>query len=265
MPSSSSADAFLRLVSERFKELRDRLSDLMAVLALENRDDKAARARAALDRAQHLEAALATGDRPSWLVPLIAAVQNYSNVPHNPVAAGNLVTTLAQLYPTIDAHKWGFDFSGMEPFDFDGLYERYRDESRIPELFDNLIEILEQVVRCEDLDSRKIIHGLETLIATLRKNRTGSYFSLMCTWDFVRTYLINAAWETLSALPVLGPPIKALRTTMAEMDARMERLQEGMKSELRDRVRSEFPSLGYRPLALPAEPPGEPALYTTNP
>ena len=42
-------------------------------------------------------------------------------------------------------HQWAFDFSDDKPFDFDGLYERYEAESKIPELFDKLIALLEEM------------------------------------------------------------------------------------------------------------------------
>jgi len=258
MPGGTSVEAFLRFVNERFQDFKCRLTELMRVLPLEDLNEKASKAAATLDRARLLRGALAERDRPAWLAPIESSFQQYCGSPRDQNLAVRLLETVARFFPAIDDHKWAFDFSGDEPFDFDGVYERFRAESRIPELFDKLIELLEQIVQSEEIDSRKIIQTLQTIIATLKKNRTGSYFSLIGTWTFVRSYLKNVAWEVISNVQVLGPLIAALRKTLEELDTNVCDLHQKMVSELQPKLTAEFPKIVYAPLGLPPPPSASP-------
>ena len=82
--------------------------------------------------------------------------------------------------------------------------------------------------------------------------------SLVCTWEFVRSYLVNVAWEGLGDIAVLGALVRALRTTIDEMDHDMSTLRQGMNKELTDKLSAKFPVLTYQPLALPPPPPEPP-------
>ncbi len=257
-PTNPSIEAFLRFVNERFDDFKQRLNELLAVLGLQSQQDKIVRAKAALDASMSLKQALALQDCPNWLEPLTRALVDFCNAPSNTRRTHSLLTAIGRYYGAAIEHKWSFDFSGDKPFDFDALYRHYKSESRIPELTDKLVELLEQIVQAKKIDSLKIVHSLETIIATLKRNRKGSYFSVVCTWDFAASYLKNIAWEVFEGIPVLGAPVKALRSTMEEMDKEMDILHSGMQAELHEQLEAEFPALVYRPLALPG--PERPAL-----
>ncbi|MFH1919552.1 MAG: hypothetical protein ABIP48_06695 [Planctomycetota bacterium] len=257
MGTNQSTEAFLGLVQERLDDLRGRLDELVQLLPQEDRDQKVTTARAALEAANVLNVALAREDQPSWLAAIREALSRYCHTPGANHAV-LVMNALTRHYVAIKEHSFDFGTSGVEPFDFDGVYERYRSESRVPELFDKLIEILEKIVQCKELDSRSVVEALETIIATLRKNREGSFFSMVCSWDFFRTYMKNVAWEQFESIPVLGPFVTALHTTIGEMDKEMSNVYQGMNKDLIGRVSAEFPALTYQPLALPA-PPDEPS------
>jgi hypothetical protein len=119
------------------------------------------------------------------------------------------------------------------------------------------VEILEKIIRCDELDSRKIIHDLETIIATLKKNRNGSYFGVMGSWNFVSTYLYNLTWNAFSEIPVLKVLVKSLRETLDEMNKEMGKVHEDMRTDLHDQLQADFPVLEYHTLPIP-----EPLLLT---
>jgi hypothetical protein len=114
-----------------------------------------------------------------------------------------------------------------------------------------LTELLEKIVVCEELDSRKAIHALEIIIATLKKNRKGSFFSLICTWDFTAVFIKNVAWELLSEIPGLRAVVKAVRETMSEINTAMDKLHQDVATDLHKKLAVEFPALKYCPLPLP--------------
>ena len=252
MPNQTNptVEAFLRFVNERYNDFKSRLTELMQVLCLNDSAEKARRAKLALEAAKSLEAALASQDRPAWLQPLAAALQTYQ--PDQAHLAQPLMQAIGNNCAAATNHQWAFDFSDEHPFDFDGLYERYEAESKIPELFDKLVELLDEIVQSGQIDSIRVLHTLETIIATLKKNRSGSYFGVLGTWNFVATYLKNIAWDTFLEVPILRVPVKALRETMEQLDKEVGKLQMGMQTELQKQLNAEFPALEYKSLPLPA-------------
>lgn len=249
--NNPSVDAFLRFVNERFGDFKNKLSEVIAVLGWQEQQQKIPKAAAALDAAKSLQQALASQDQPQWLSPLINALQQYDVHQGQPHVATALITAIGNHFAAMSNHQWAFDFSGDRPFDFDGLYRQYEADSRIPELFDRLVTLLEEIVQSDQIDSRKIVHALETIIATLKRNRKRSYFSTVCTWDFAGTYLKNVAWGVLKEIPVLRVPVVALREAMQELDKEMSKVHEGMQTELHKQLEAEFPVLVYQSLPLP--------------
>jgi hypothetical protein len=213
--------------------------------------EKAKRAKAAFEAAESLRTALAAQDQPPWLNPLTNAIQQYN--PDAPHCANQLIRSIGDNFAAANGHAWAFDFSGDKPFDFDALYNRYEAESKIPELFDNLVALLDEIVRSGEIDSVKVLRALETIIATLKKNRKGSYLSLVCSWNFARTYLGNVVLEVLTETPGLKTFVKPLVKTLEEMDKAFCTVQTGIQTELTRQLNADFPSLSYnapKPLAL---------------
>ena len=157
-------------------------------------------------------------------------------------------------YAAMLDHKWMFDFSEDGGFDFDGVFEKYEAQSRIPDLFDKLVEILEQVVQCDELDKRSVVRTLETMIATLKKNRKGSYFGVIGTWNFVATYLKHCAWNTLAEIKVLKVLTTSLRQTLDDTNKAMAKLHEDMAGEFEKQLKVQLPALTYQALSLPDPP-----------
>ncbi|MBU4273564.1 MAG: hypothetical protein KKE86_11380 [Planctomycetes bacterium] len=249
--NNPSVETFVRFVEERFQDFRDRLSKLMSALAADDKQQKVARANTALEAANSLRQALAKQDQPGWLQPITNTLHNYvANAGHSSPGT-ELINAIGLHYGAVAGHKWAFEFSDDRGFDFDGVFRKYEDESRIPELFDKLVELLEKIVQCEDLDSRTVVRTLETIIATLKKNRNGSYFSVMGTWNFTGTYLKNIAWNMLLEIPFLKVPVKSLQKTMEQLDKEMEKVHENMRSDLHKQLHAEFPVLTYRALPIP--------------
>jgi hypothetical protein len=249
--NSLDVDAFLRSVNQRFGDFKARLGELLDLLVMGSDEDKLAKAKETLDVATTLQSVLSPQDQPQWIGPVIGSLRSYIRSNGHVAHAPNLVTTIASNFDRAVNHKWAFAHSDDQGFDFDGVFRRHESESQIPELFDKLVELLEKIVRCEELDSRKVIHTLETIIATLKRNRNGSYFSVVCTWNFTATYLKNIAWNTLLEIPLLRIPVKALRETMDQLDKEMEKVHENTQADLHNQLHAEFPVLVYRAPPIP--------------
>jgi hypothetical protein len=247
-------DAFLKLVDERFAEFKQKLDEFMvAFVTNPNGPEKIAKAMTAFQAGNALKLAIARPYWPAWIEPITASLETYTRG-NGQIFADVLIKQIGLAYGAITNHVWAFGVPEDKGFDFDGVFQKYKAESRLPELFDKLAGLLEELVKCDDLDSRKIIHTLQTIIETLKKSKNGSYFSMMAAWNYGGTFLKKFAWNALSEIPALRVVVKSVRETMEEINKDMEKLHKGMQDELQGKLNAEFPVLTYADLPLPPQP-----------
>lgn len=158
MPNqNNSVEIFTRFVSQRFAEVKDRYATLLTSLAGQDTAAKLTNAKATIEAIRALEMALATQDHSPWLKPIHEALEHYIQQGGHVNSHASVMNRLAVNYGPCVSHEWVFDFSGDKPFDFDGLYRQYEEQSGIPTLFDKIVEVLEKIVASEALDRGGIL------------------------------------------------------------------------------------------------------------
>ena len=209
----------------------------MQALVGENAQNKIAKAEDALKKARDLQSAISKEDSPSWLPGLIQALHHYvTKAWKQPQVINHLIDNIAN----IKQHKWTFENAEEKAFDFDSIYEHYKSESRIPELFDEIIQILEEIESSGEVDSLTMITALGKVLATSKQNRNGSYFSLNSAWEFLISFLKNYMWSELTKLPMLGSAMEALEKTIKETDEEMFKVHSAIEKEMSNVVESEI-------------------------
>lgn len=126
---------------------------------------------------------------------------------------------------------------------FDAIFQHYKSQSRLAELFDEIIKILEEIQASGEIDSVAMMNALGKVIATLKKNKNGSYFSLNGAWSFLITFLKNYMWAELSKLPVLGTAMGALEKTIEETNEEMSKVHSEIQHEMMTTVENEVKGL----------------------
>ncbi|MBD3331474.1 hypothetical protein GF356_01385 [candidate division GN15 bacterium] len=198
---------------------------------------------------------LSKKDQSVWLGPIETALQKYCENPKHKEHESNLNTTIARQWADMNRQVWEFH-EGATPFDFDGAYSKHFDQSKIPDLFDELVRLLEEVVSTRDDDGNYVINrrdateSLETLIATLKKNRKPSHSTLIFIWRAARTLVANVVWEALNEYTVLKVLIPAFQKTMRELDEQVIEVDKKTKEEVKKVVSVELPRLEYHSYAL---------------
>ncbi len=191
-------------------------------------------------------------DRPAWLTDLQRdlklATQN-----HNDQLGVTAVHRIASdHYPRMLAYSWKSSGSdNATGFDFDPVFEKYRNECRIPELFDELIGFLQQIIESGEVDSVRMLSELEKIISTLRNARNGSYFATRGAWFFVATWFTNTGWELLGSIPIAGSVFKGLQKTLEETNSQMVKMHDDIQHELEQQIAVDFPRLEYHPPTIP--------------
>ncbi len=144
-------------------------------------------------------------------------------------------------------HQWSLSKDKEDAdFHFDKMYERFKKESRLPEFFDALIDTLEKMIASNEIDSIKTINSIKQLLSLLRQNKSGSYLSVMASWEFMGGFIKNTLWESLDSLPVVKQLKKGFEKTVGEMDIELEGLHNSIAQEMKNKYNTTVNSLTYK-------------------
>jgi hypothetical protein len=255
MAKNESVDFFLRFLNERFAAFREALMQLLEAISLEDKRRKGEAAKKVLHTIDDLKRSMSATDHPSWLGQLEGQLKGYlARYEGHPDSGKALLAAILHLHPAIEDQKWVFAEASPAAIDFAAIYEEYYAASRVPELFQELIGHLETIIQSGEIDSIQTIKALEKLIATLRKNARGDYFSTRGAWEFTQVFFRNFSIELFEDIPVLKHVFKALRKTMSELDLEMNEVHDQVRRKLAESAKEELPMLEYKALALPPPP-----------
>lgn len=243
MITNETLEFFTRLVKERHQELISASQSLLISLAGENQEKKLSAAQHTLKIAIDLRAVISNNDIPSWLTDTIYQLQNFTNTHRT----ADLIINFVNIKPLIEKHQWIFDQNTDKSFDFDSIFEHFKNESRLPELFEQIIRILEEIESSGEVDSLTMCRALGKLIATIKKSKDGSYFSLISGWEFLLSFLNNYMWGELSNIPVLGPMFEALSQTIKETNDEMFKVHNQVQNEMVRTVTADVKILASKP------------------
>lgn len=239
--NTGSLQLFMRLIREKHGALITASKSLINTLAGDDPNQKKSAAKATLQAATDLRAIISNKDVPPWLSEAIGFLTNFTS---GGWTAPDLLNHFIRVKVSLDGHHWVFEQQDAEiAFDFDAIFEHYKKESRLPELFDQIIRLLEEIKSSGEIDSVSMLGALGKVISTIKKCKDGSYFSLNGAWEFLLSFLNNYMWGELSKLPVLGTALEALGKTIREADEEMFELHKKVKEEMARSVESEVKAL----------------------
>ncbi|MFA5017974.1 MAG: hypothetical protein WC504_10545 [Methylobacter sp.] len=266
MPANDSVQFFLRLVKEKHQRLIETSEPLLKALASEDPNNKMACATAMLGAAKDLQVLCSSNDVPSWLMQAIKFVTAYTS---GQWSAYDLLKNFISIKTSLENYQWVFDVNPETAFDFDLIFEHFKKESRLPELFDLIIQILEEIKLSGEIDSVIMLRSLEKVIATIKKSKDGSYFSVNSAWEFLLNFLKNYMWGELFNIPLLGTALEALEKTINETNEEMFKLHQLVQEEMSKTVeneikvlkdKSKFPFIAYDKSGHLLENPASPRL-----
>ena len=249
---SNSESFFQRTLDEKTKEARDALQTCIATFLSNSSNGRQPAAQAAIDAVGRVVDMLHPQDRPPWLDPLHAALKiAHSN--HSDHQGIQNIQRIANEYQiALNRHKWRLiDIDATKGFDFDALYNKHKAENRIPQLFDEIISALNDIIASGQIDSVRAIDELRRILATLQNAKNGSYFATRNAWFFVATWFKNTGWEFLGDIPVLGAAVRGLRKSLEDMNDGMQNLHDQIQVDLQAQLSQDFPRLEYHSPELP--------------
>ncbi|MGI1669966.1 MAG: hypothetical protein K6L74_06515 [Neptuniibacter sp.] len=234
MVSEASVVNHLEFIENKHSELINEFQALLSDLVGTSKDNSKKKVKELYLTVKNFQGMMSEKDHPDWLGELHSALAN--NVGLVDPKFGELINELALISEQIINHEWILDHDSEDGFDFDAIYEKYRSESRLSELFREIIKILEKIKSSGQIKDLEMENALCALIATLNQNKDGSYLSINTTWEFVINLLRNYLWAELSRIPVLGPVLEALEKTIRETHAEITKLHSDVQNRIEDEV-----------------------------
>jgi len=227
MDPKEGTQIFLRLLNEKQDILKNSIEQLLSALVGENSKIKKEKGIECFNNALLLKSNLPNQDVPPWLNFTINILDSYKL---DRISDFDLLKKLVSEYSTINNYNWKFEEQKVNGFfDFDIIYEQCKKESKIDELFDEIISLLKKIIQNDDIITAKFKDDLERVIATITKHNNASYFALHGMKDFLELLLKNIIWEELEKFPGIGGIVKGLRTTIKETDVTFSELTNNIK------------------------------------
>ncbi len=243
MEQNISVTLLINLVNEKYGVLKSQLVNLLKTMSENNHKAKLEDSILLNKAAMNLANILAESDRPGWLNQILSCTNEFTlqHKDSNSIMPGSswqLLNKLMRLYYPVLNHKWDFSTQkGKHYYDFDAIYKKYRDESKLESLFDALIETLEKMVNSGEIDSLTALNSLNELIELLDNNKTSSYFSTMASWEFVKNFTCNIIWEQLDSIPGIKTIKKAFEKTLSETDIELTDLHKKIANEIKEKYK----------------------------
>ncbi|CAJ1817750.1 hypothetical protein PEKONANI_01657 [Aeromonas jandaei] len=248
MSQSESFDFFFRFLKERHEELKNDFTELKKALVLEDKAAKLNACKKTYSSADNLSKSLSSKDQPGWLSDLISGCKWY--ITNNGLSQINhelYDKYLVKHQSAVMYHTWDYlRNSSKENYSFDEIYERFKKDSKLQELFDALISTLEKIILSDQIDSIRTKMSLEQLLAMLKQNQTGSYFSTMASWEFLKSFTHNLVWESLDDIPVVKNLKKAFEKTVLDMDVELDVLHKNIAEEMKAKYNTTVQTLTYK-------------------
>ena len=216
MAELDSVEAFQRSLFERFDQMKRDLDRLQESFSQRPDESQKNAAKLFADSATNLRDLLAPPDRPEWLTGLLQSAGQLRDTPGRH-SAKNFLQVLVrhgnQVQPISFASQAGKDY------DFDAIYRKYRDEERIPELFDELICALSDIISSGEVQVVVVLDALNELLNVLKANRNGSYATVHYT-VWLAVYVRSLVGVYLHDSKVFGPFLKAYDKTVDKLQSR---------------------------------------------
>lgn len=248
MSQNDSFDFFLRFLKERHDEFKRDFNELTKAFVSEDKAAKLNACKKAFISADTLSKSLSSKDQPTWLLELMSGFNWYvKNNGNSQLNYEFLEKYLFKNQHSVMNHTWDFlNKNSKENFSFDEIYERFKKDSKLPELFDALISTLEKIILSDEIDSIRTKMSLEQLLSMLKQNKNGSYFSTMASWEFLKTFTHNLVWESLDEIPVVKNLKKAFEKTVSDMDIELEDLHKNISEEMKEKYNTTIQTLTYK-------------------
>lgn len=246
MVTKKGTDSYTKLLNAKQADLRQATESLLNIIA----GTSAAEKRSAVERFNSILKIMATvipeDETPHWIKRCRSTSDQYLNeLERDPNAPRELLTSIAQYYGEIRNHKWHIEDEpeGFTGVDFSEINTRIYTESEMPELFNKLAQLIQEVVDSDQVDSITAKNTLQTIIDSINRNSQKDAFSAKMFWTFGRAYLRNVVPEIIRITKVGAAILDAYSKTVDEIGFGLEAVVDKIEGEILSVTSTKLPAI----------------------
>lgn len=227
-------EGFFRNIDEKHSEVLSSLDSYFDIVITSSNLDKKEEVLLNLGKAAELLAAqMASKDQPQWLHDLIYQVEVYKSNLKSDLHWKAAFDKIKANERAMRGQQWLRSRSTATPIiDFDAIVEKHRDKETIEKLFDSLIDTLEKLIKCEELDSRRVAEDLARLLATLRNSEKGSFNAQILSWSVAKKYVKNLGKSWLKETKTAKIFISAAEETVDQLGLTLDEAKKNIQAEI---------------------------------
>ena len=205
--------SFENAISKNHNQLKAQLNALLTVISNLKLTDKQrleqaeAHCAAISSVCNILNEILHPEDIPIWLKQISKSINIYKNKGFEPKAFQEIYNNI----PEAIGHEWSFQ-SSQDAIDFDEIYRKYREDSELPKLLDELIALLKKLIEenGEELQN-KTLQDLSKIVITLNKNKNASSSAIESTLILIFQFFKNSFFTLFPAVQISVDGVNTIR------------------------------------------------------
>lgn len=99
-------------------------------------------------------------------------------------------------------------------------------------MFDELLIMLDKLIRSGAVDQVSSINSLKELIAMIEQNKEGSYFSIWGVGEFLGRWVLNSSWSYIKDLKVAKHVVIGFEKTVKDMNVNLNQLKHDVSEDI---------------------------------
>ena len=211
---------YVSVLNEHQKKLLETISNCVTVFSGEDFVEKDKVIISLIDELQYFQGLLPPNEYPSWLNILRKKTNSYSSDVNKKSRFGELIISLMDIYKDVKNQEWI-----NEDISFEDIYKQNRAASNINDLFNELIDLLSNMIKNDELQDETVIAGINKLINIINVNKGKSLYSDLSIIDYIFIFFKNIAINTLKEIPAIKIIIESIEKTMEELKKEVNKVQ----------------------------------------
>jgi hypothetical protein len=172
------------------------------------------------------------GDQvPSWAIQIYNSTHQFMSNSQDFKNRKQISDLLMTIKNEVAMHDWslgGYDSN----LNFEQIYTRYKAESKLSELFTELIRLIEKIISENVIGQDQLEKNFKFLLSIVRSNTNKSYFGDMSVISFVMYFIKEFLLNLASNIPGLKEGLTALIDTAKKLKTEMDETKQKTDQEI---------------------------------
>lgn len=240
-----SISMFFNKINETKSFLIKDLSSLPGIFTLENKEAKVNILNVILNHIQNIKKIILEKDMPDWVNALEEHILKYKQKMDRKNSHYPFIIQCERFNRHISHYSFKKDYENLEGLDIDYLFEKYKSQSKLNDLFNEVNDLLNKLICSGEINDGLMLSELKRTISTIEKNRNSSYSSIKFIWSLLKNLFFNLIYHSLRNISGLTVLVDAFADTMKKMEEELNNIEVEVKSDISKYYKSDIPFITY--------------------